>query len=38
LGGRSEGRLGDAVELLDDLVLADGFADFLTLSAYERLG
>ncbi len=27
----------DAAALLDDLVLADDFAEFLTLSAYERL-
>jgi malate synthase len=37
LGGRSAGRLGDAVDLLDDLVLDEDFADFLTLGAYERL-
>jgi hypothetical protein len=37
LGGPGSGRLGDAVELLDSLVLDDGFAEFLTLSAYERL-
>jgi malate synthase len=28
----------DAAALLDDLVLADGFAEFLTLGAYPRLG
>jgi malate synthase len=28
----------DAAALLDDLVLADEFADFLTLDAYSRLG
>ena len=28
----------DAAALLDDLVLADSFADFLTLGAYPRLG
>ncbi len=37
LGGISSGRLGDAVRLLDSLVLADGFADFLTLPAYGLL-
>ena len=28
----------DAASLLDDLVLSDEFAEFLTLSAYPRLG
>ncbi|MFN2418707.1 MAG: malate synthase A, partial [Candidatus Limnocylindria bacterium] len=28
----------DAAALLDELVLSDDFADFLTLSAYPRLG
>ena len=28
----------DAATLLDDLVLSDDFAEFLTLSAYQRLG
>ena len=37
LGGASNGRLGDAAELLDDLVLADEFVEFLTLPAYDRL-
>ena len=37
LGGSGAGRLGDAVDLLDSLVLDDGFAEFLTLGAYERL-
>ena len=31
------GRLGDAVTVLDQLVFADGFADFLTLEAYRLL-
>jgi hypothetical protein len=31
------GRLGDAAELLYGLVMADEFADFLTLQAYQRL-
>jgi malate synthase len=38
LGGRATGRLGDAAELLDRLVLDDEFADFLTLRAYPLLG
>jgi malate synthase len=38
LGGRATGRLGDAAELLDRLVLDDEFADFLTLKAYPLLG
>ena len=37
LGGPKEGRLGDAVEILDGLVLSDEFAEFLTLSAYRYL-
>jgi malate synthase len=37
LGGSSAGRLADAAQLLDDLVLADDFAEFLTLSAYRLL-
>jgi hypothetical protein len=28
----------DATALLDELVLSDDFAEFLTLSAYRRLG
>jgi len=38
LGGRSVGRLADAADLLDGLVLDDDFADFLTLRAYPLLG
>ncbi len=38
LGGRGERRVGDAADLLDELVLADDFPDFLTLLAYPRLG
>jgi len=38
LGGPGEGRLGDAAELLDGLVLDDEFAEFLTLRAYPLLG
>jgi malate synthase len=37
LGGGTEGRLGDAAALLDDLVLADEFVEFLTQPAYDRL-
>ena len=36
-GGRGVGRLGDAVDLLDSLVLSDDFAEFLTLGAYRLL-
>jgi malate synthase len=31
------GRLSEAVEILDELVLTDTFVEFLTLPAYERL-
>ena len=37
LGGRSNGRLGDAVDLLDALVSNPTLDTFLTLGAYERL-
>ncbi len=37
LGGRAEGRLAEAADLLDRLVLDDDFADFLTLRAYPAL-
>jgi malate synthase len=37
LGGAEEGRLGEAAELLDTLVLAATPPDFLTLPAYGRL-
>ena len=37
LGGREKGELGQAADLLDDLVMGDDFVDFLTLGAYERL-
>jgi malate synthase len=37
LGGREIGRLGEAEDLLDDLVLADEFAEFLTPRAYSLL-
>ena len=34
---RASGRLGDAAALLDRLVLADEFEEFLTLGAYQLL-
>ena len=37
LGGSGESRYGDAVEILDQLVLNEEFAEFLTLPAYEYL-
>jgi malate synthase len=37
LGGAPAGRLAEATELLDRLVLDDDFADFLTLRAYPLL-
>ncbi len=37
LGGASAGRLAEAAELLDRLVLDDTFAEFLTLRAYALL-
>ena len=37
LGGTGSGRLGDAVTVLDQLVFANGFPDFLTLEAYRLL-
>ncbi len=36
-GGRDAGRLGDAADLLDRLVLSDDYAEFLTLDAYRLL-
>ncbi len=38
LGGPESGRLRDAVEILDELVLSRDFVPFLTVAAYERLG
>jgi malate synthase len=38
LGGRASGRLADAAEVIDRVVLADRFEPFLTTVAYERLG
>ena len=38
LGGAGEGRLTEAADLLDRLVLDDEFAEFLTLRAYASLG
>ena len=37
IGGRHEGRIGEAVDLLDELVLQERFEEFLTLPAYARL-
>jgi len=37
LGGSSSGRLGHAAEILDRLVLASDFPEFLTLDAYGYL-
>lgn len=37
LGGRGERRFGEALELLDRLVLSDEFEEFLTLGAYQGL-
>jgi malate synthase len=37
LGGAGSGRLADAADLLDRLVLDDDFAEFLTLRAYSLL-
>jgi malate synthase len=38
LGGRGRGRLGDASDLLDRLVLGEEFTEFLTSIAYDDLG
>ena len=38
LGGRDTGRLGDAADVIDRIVLADRFEPFLTTVAYDRLG
>lgn len=37
IGGRGEGRVGDAVDLLDELVMQERFEEFLTIPAYARL-
>jgi malate synthase len=37
IGGRDEGRVGEAVDLLDTLVLQERFEEFLTVPAYARL-
>ncbi len=37
LGGSEESRYGDAVEILDQLILNEEFTEFLTLPAYEYL-
>jgi malate synthase len=38
IGGRHQGRVALATELLDRLVLAEEFQEFLTLDAYRHLG
>jgi hypothetical protein len=35
--GSGENRLGDAADLLESLVAASEFPEFLTLGAYEKL-
>ena len=37
LGGRSAGRLAEAIEILDRLVLDDEFTEFLTFLAYDYI-
>lgn len=37
LGGPSHGRMGEAAEILDRLVLTDSFIEFLTLIAYDYI-
>ena len=37
LGGSEASRFGDAVEILDQLILTEEFPEFLTLPAYEYL-
>ncbi len=37
LGGRSAGRLAEAIEILDRLVLEDEFTEFLTFIAYDYI-
>jgi malate synthase len=37
IGGRDHGRNGEAVDLLDQLVLQERFEEFLTIPAYARL-
>ncbi|GBD17010.1 Malate synthase A [bacterium HR26] len=37
LGGRSAGRLAEAIEILDRLVLDDEFTEFLTFIAYDYI-
>ena len=37
IGGRHESRIGEAVDLLDELVLQERFEEFLTIPAYARL-
>jgi malate synthase len=37
LGGSTEGRFGEAAEILDQIVLTDDFIPFLTIPAYQYL-
>jgi len=37
LGGKEVGRVGEAAEVLDELVLGDEFTEFLTFIAYKYL-
>ena len=37
LGGAAKGRLAQAAQLLDKLVLSEEFEEFLTIPAYEML-
>ena len=37
IGGRGTGRIGEAADLLDELVLQERFEEFLTIPAYARL-
>lgn len=37
IGGRAEGRNGEAIDLLDQLVTQERFEEFLTIPAYARL-
>jgi malate synthase len=37
IGGRNEGRNGEAIDLLDELVTQERFEEFLTVPAYARL-
>jgi malate synthase len=37
IGGAEQGRMGEAIQLVDSLVLAREFSEFLTLPAYQLL-